>query len=443
MARLKPGQQLRGLASGMTCTVQGLLGEGGQGEVYQVDLNGQGYAVKWYNDVVLQVDTGLKARLQVLIDRGPPSPRFIWPFELVTLPDGSRLGYLMRLRAKGYENIHALLTNAIKPTFRARATMGYLLTDALFAVHAKGLAYQDLNGGNVFVDEKTGDIEICDNDNVDIDGAPSVMGGVWEFQSPEVVLRQAGPTRASDLHSLAVMLFRILHIGHPLVGARSLSFNNLTSEATVRRLYGTEARFVFDPADDSNRPVAETGLYVDTYWSMYPQSLKDLFIRAFTEGLYDPNSRVMETEWRRAMSQLRDAVQTCPSCGVRNFYDGRRMANKQPRFTCWSCAEPIQSGPPRLGIRRTGARPGEMPLHVVILEDGATLLPHHTDGGEHEFNRPQAHVRGNPLALDNVSTHTWTATDSSGSRPVAPGESIELVSGLRIVFGRHEGEVKL
>lgn len=442
MARLKPGQQLRGIASGMHCTVQSLIGEGGQGEVYQVDLNGQPYALKWYNDVVLQVDTGLKTRLQVLIDRGAPSPRFLWPFELVTLPDGSRLGYLMRLRSAGYEKIQALLRQEITPTFRARATIGCLLTDALFALHAKGLAYLDLNAGNVFVDAATGQIEICDNDNVDIDGAPTVMGGVWEFQSPEVVLRQAGPTRASDLHSLAVMLFRILHIGHPLVGARALAFENLSAESTIRRLYGTEARFVFDPADESNRPPPDQSP-VMAYWSLYPQALKDLFTRAFTEGLYDPNSRVMETEWRRAMSQLRDAVQTCPACSGRSFYDGRRLAGKQRQFDCWSCGAALPSNPPRLGIRRAGARPGETPLHVVVLEDGATLYGHHTDGSEIDFTRALAQVSAAPLALENRSPRTWTAIDADGARPIAPGEKVALVSGLRVQFGRHEGEVKL
>src|SRR5699024_4243726 len=117
-------------------------------------------------------------------------------------------------------------------------------------------------------------IEICDNDNVDIDGAPSVMGGVWEFQAPEVVLRQSGPSRVADLYSLAVMLFRLLHIGHPLIGRCELKYNNLADHAVLQRIYGTEARFVFDPADESNRPLPERHGPVIAHWAIYPKALR-------------------------------------------------------------------------------------------------------------------------------------------------------------------------
>src|SRR5579871_1802608 len=279
MSSLARGQILRGVASFIPCRIEGLIGEGGQGEVYAVDLNGQPFALKWYNDLVLRIDRGLRQRLQKLVDIGAPSEKFLWPFELLTLPDRSRLGYVMRLRRRGFQSVQALLSGQAQPAFRILATVGALLTDALLALHAKGLAYQDLNAGNVFFDAATGDIEICDNDNVEVNGAPSVMGGVWEFQAPEVVLRQATPSRDTDLHSLAVMLFRILHLGHPLLGRRELDFTNLSSESALRTLYGSEARFVFDPADDSNRP--DPGLHgpVIAHWGLYPQFLRDLFTR--------------------------------------------------------------------------------------------------------------------------------------------------------------------
>jgi len=189
MSALRPGQLLRCVQSNASCRVETLLGEGGQGEVYRVSLDGQPYALKWYNDIVLRVDRSLRRRLEVAIDHGAPSAEFLWPFELVTLADGSRLGYLMRLRHPDYLKIQSVLAEQVRPSFRALSTTALRLTNALLALHSKGLVYQDLNAGNVFFDPETGAIEICDNDNVDIDGAPSVMGGVWEFQAPEVVLK--------------------------------------------------------------------------------------------------------------------------------------------------------------------------------------------------------------------------------------------------------------
>ncbi|MEO8344649.1 MAG: serine/threonine protein kinase [Betaproteobacteria bacterium] len=443
MGHIQPGQVLRSLSSPVTVRVESLLGEGGQGGVYVVDLDGQRYALKWYHDVVLRVDRGLRQRLLVAIDRGAPSAKFLWPFDLVCMPDGTGLGYLMRLRNARFEKVSSLLHEELKPPFRVLATLGCLLTDALFALHAKGLAYQDLNAGNLFFDPATGDIEICDNDNVDVDGAPSVMGGVPEFQAPEVVLRHAGPSRATDLHSLAVMLFRILLVGHPLVGKRELAFANLSENAAMRRLYGTEARFVFDPADDSNRPLPDRHGPVLGHWAIYPQFLREHFIRAFTEGLYDPmHGRVQETEWRRAMAQLRDAVMTC-QCGAGNFYDGRRLAAKQSTFPCWSCNGSLPSAPMRLGLRRIGARASEAPAHVIVLEPGACLFAHHTNSAAIDFAAPVAEARGDPLVLYNASHGSWTATQGDDSRSVAPGESVPLAPGMRLRFDRTEGQVKV
>jgi len=442
---LSPGQQLQSLSSPLTVGVESLLGEGGQGGVYVVNLRGQRYALKWYHEVVLRVDRGLRNRLRVAIDRGAPSAKFLWPFDLVALPDGSGLGYLMRLRGPRFEKVASLLHGEATPPFRVLATACCLLTDAFLALHAKGLAYQDLNAGNVFFDPQSGDIEICDNDNVDIDGAPSVMGGVWEFQAPEVVLRQAGPSRATDLHSLAVMLFRILHLGHPLVGKRELAYANLSDDAAMRRLYGTEARFVFDPADDSNRPLPDRHGPVLGHWAIYPQFVRDLFTRAFTEGLYDPtHGRVQESEWRRAMAQLRDAVFICPHCGAGNFYDGKRLAARQSSYACWNCAAALPSAPLRLGLRRAGARPGEAPAHVVVLQPGVQLHAHHAGAGGVDFASPIAEVREQDasLVLHNLSSSAWAAEQGGTAHAVPPGASVMLAPGLRLRLDRNEGEVK-
>ena len=447
MAMLKFDQVLRGTFSQLDYRVRSMLGDGGQGEVYMVEMGGQMYALKWYNALVLRVDRGLYSRLKVAIDRGAPSGKFLWPFELVTLPDGSGLGYLMRLRRPTYLKIHSLLSNEVMPPFRVLATMGCLLTDALFALHAKGLAYQDLNAGNVFFDATTGDIEICDNDNVDIDGAPSVIGGVWEYQAPEVVLRQAGPTRATDLHSLAVMLFKVLHMGHPLMGQRELAFRNLKDEGAIRQLFGTEARFIYDPHDESNRPVEGRHGPVIGHWKIYPQFLRDLFTRAFTEGLYDPmHGRVQETEWRRAMSRLRDSVMTCPHCHSENFYDGTRLNAKQATFACWGCGATLTSRPARIGIRRIGAQRGDL-QQVVILEPGTRLFAHHL-GGDYDFSKPLAEVvpapPGGMATLRNHSQTAWTASQADGSsRSIVPGASVAIAPDTRVAFGRSEGEIKV
>lgn len=442
MPSLSRGQTLRVLSTGSTCTVEALIGEGGQGEVYRVAFMGRPFALKWYNDRVLQHDKRLRTRLQTAIDRGPPSARFLWPFSLVTLRDGSRLGYLMPLRDGCLREMYSILNgadDASAPSFRVLASICCLLAHDLHALHAKGLAYQDLNAGNLFFDPDSGGIAICDNDNVDIDGAPSVMGGVWEYQAPEVVLRQTGPTRATDLHSLAVMLFRILHIGHPLIGQRARACRNLSDPATIRTLFGTDPLFVFDPQDASNRPVPEEQSLLNAYWSIYPGFLRDLFTRAFTDGLRDPLARVQETEWRLAMGRLRDSVLTCV-CRAENFYDRQRAASLP---TCWHCGSKLPAAPPRIGIHSLREGPARPPLHVVVLDPGARLFAYQCDGGPYTTEAIVAQVDGPATALNNVSRASWTCRHFGEVTQVAPGARVALKDGMQIEFGATRAEVRM
>lgn len=448
MTSLKPGQALRGANSQVQCHVESFIGAGGQGEVYRVTLGAETFALKWYNDTMLRADPFLRSRLEASIRLGAPSERFLWPFELVTLPDGGRFGYLMRLRDPGYASVHKLLVSSDDwPSFRVLAGVCFNLADAFLQLHAKGLSYQDISAGNVFFDPRTGAVQICDNDNVDVDGRPSVMGGTREYQAPELVERRAGPSRATDLHALAVLLFRLLAVNHPLVGAREHGMRNSATPEATRQLFGSEARFVFDPEDASNAPVPGRDAAMIALWPALPRLVRDLFTRAFTAGLRDPaHGRVQEGEWRRAMVQLRDSVMNCPHCGYENFYDPRRVAAREPVFGCWNpeCAKDIPSGPPRMGIwaRQEGARPSEPPHSVVVLTPGARLYAHHLHTRDYEFDTELAEVVAEPLGLKNLSRDVWHA-GPEGERRVAPGDAVPLAPELRIRFGGTEARVKM
>ncbi len=443
MQTLKPGTVLLCLESRQPCVIRDLLGEGGQGEVYRVQVGGEDRALKWYNDLVLRLDQSLQRRLQLAIDMGAPSSHFLWPQELVADPSSRRFGYVMPLRKPATVKVQALLSQEVRPSFRVVAYAAWQLTDALFSLHAKGLAYQDLNAGNVFLDPLRGSVEVCDNDNVDIDGAPSVMGGVMEFQAPEVVLRRSGPSRATDLHSLAVMLFRMLHVGHPLLGRRELEFANLADPAVMRRLYGSEACFVFDPANPANAPLPDRHGPVLGHWSIYPGFLRDLFTRAFTAGLHDPAQRVQESEWRRAVRRLHDSVQTCDACGAQNFHDPARRSGGQTAFACWNCSHRLPTSPLRLGLRRIRAGRSELPDHVVVLEDGVPLF---ADQLGHACPDPHAQVAqasGKPVpSLRNLTDVVWEVHDADGTRRIAPGDEVRLLPGLSLQFGGVEGVVR-
>jgi DNA-binding helix-hairpin-helix protein with protein kinase domain len=450
MLTLRPGQELHCLNTGHRCVVEVPLGEGGQGEVWRVRVGDDAYALKWFNDKMLEVDRDLRHRIERLVTSGAPSKRFLWPFEIVVSPAGGRrFGYLQRLRSESYVELRTLLASTTQVPFRVLAEMCYLLCDELFALHSKGLCYADLNANNVFVNGQTGDIEIFDNDNVDIDGKPGVMYGFPGFQAPEVVLRTAGSTRMTDLHSLAVMLFKIFHEGHPLQGqAESRLYENpelirldprVRKAEVNRRLYGSEARFIFDPNDASNRPIPELHGRVMAYWSIYPQFFRDIFTKAFTTGLVDPEyGRVTLSEWRKTMARLRDAVLTCPACDCENFYDAQRG---DAHVECWDCHCPLSTQPLRLELRTRGARAGAAAQHIVVLENKAKLFAHHTDGGRYDFGRVTGTVQASPAVLRNCSERPWTVTHGEHKHEIAPGREVELMPGVRVHFASADGDV--
>jgi DNA-binding helix-hairpin-helix protein with protein kinase domain len=437
---LKSGETVQTESSGQSCTVVELLGAGGQGEVYRVMLGSQPFALKWY----LPQSATLEQRsiLEKLIEKGQPTDRFLWPIELVVSPDSPGFGYLMRLRDPTYKNIVDMMKRRIEPSFRALATAGLELAGSYFELHAKGLCYRDISFGNVFFEPDSGDVLICDNDNVTVDGSRDVgVMGTPRFMAPEVVRGEALPSTQTDLFSLAVLLFYMLMMHHPLEGRKESGIKCLDLPA-MTKLYGKEPLFIFDPDDHSNAPVPDYHDNAIAFWPIYPQFLRDRFTTAFTAGIRDPkNGRVRESQWRADMVRLRDAIVYCPKCATENFYDADALkASGGARRPCWSCGEGVPL-PPRLRIGKDV---------LVVLRHDAKLFPHHVDVSRmYDFSAPVAEVTVHPTdptiwGLKNLSGEKWVCATAAGSgKEVAPGRSVTLAAGTRIDFGRAQGEIRV
>ena len=107
----------------------------------------------------------------------------------------------------------------------------------------------------MFFDPDTGDVLICDNDNVSANGIDnSSVYGTPRFMAPEIVMGQAKPSRNTDLYSLAVLLFYMFMMGHPLEGKLEAEIKCMDIHA-MNKLYGKNPIFIYDPNDKSNRPV--------------------------------------------------------------------------------------------------------------------------------------------------------------------------------------------
>ena len=436
---LKPGQVIQCTPSGMPCTIEVFLGAGGQGEVYKAELGGEAVAVKWFFEFM--ATPAQRASMELLIRKGAPSEHFLYPMEITTAAGVPGFGYVMPLRPKRFKNIVDLMTRRIEPTFRALATAGFNLAHNYLLLHSQGLCYRDISFGNAFFDPDNGDVLIADNDNVSVDGA-GVLGvlGTPRFMAPEIVRGEAVPSTQTDLFSLSVLIFYMLMVAHPLEGKKESAIKALDLPA-MTKIYGTDATFIYDPNDDSNRPVPGIHDNALAFWRIYPQFLRDVFIRAFTIGIKDPkNGRVRESEWRGEMVRLRDSIFYCPHCSLENFYDAQAVkASGGNPGLCWACAAQLQL-PPRIRIEKS----------VVMLNHNTQLFPHHIDDQKlYDFSAPVAAVAIHPTnpnvwGLKNLSKDNWFITDAAGAvKEVTPERSVTLAVGTKINFGKAEGEIRL
>ncbi len=430
---LVDGQPIRTI-NGRPGRVGHLLGAGGQGEVYQIEMAGSPFALKWYHLHYIDADEMLRQRLERAVRRGPPTSDFLWPLDLAEVPGRAGFGYVMPLRSGSYTSIQDIIApppKRLELSLSLRADICRQLADNFLQLHANGFCYQDVNFGNIFIDPDTGRILICDNDNVNVDGADASIYGTRKFMAPEVVRRETLPNSRTDLFSLAVLFFYTIFGWHPLDGRREHEIQVFGAEAE-QRLYGSDPLFLFDPDNDENGPVEGVHDWIVARWQAMPQRIRDLFMRSFTTGLSDPDKRVLETQWRNAFEKMLQAVHTCPDCGFEHVVDtGRSGPGGWQK--CLSCDAEL-------------AYP-----HMLSGRDVAALL---TVGREIAFPTPgngncpdTARVEAHPtyedlIGLRNCGEKPWRAGLADGSsHPVPPGKSVRIEPGLEIEVGRHSYRV--
>ena len=310
MAELSNGMQVR-LRNGGTCKVKKELGRGGQGIVYLVDYNGKDYALKWY---IVQYPDSFYENLERNISKGAPTSSFLWPEALTERQNGS-FGYLMKVRPSGYEEIGSfMLAKAKFASVEALLEACLQICTGFQQLHLNGYSYQDMNDGNFFINPKTGDVLICDNDNVAPNGINMGIAGKSGYMAPEIVDKVSMPNRYTDYFSLAVILFILIYLNRPFEGAKALSCPCL-SENAEKILNGRNAVFIMDPNDRSNAPVRGVHTNVLNRWPLFPKLLREAFIKTFSkEAMQEPTKRVMDKTWQQILIQVRSEFVTCPFC---------------------------------------------------------------------------------------------------------------------------------
>lgn len=410
-----------------------LLGAGGQGEVYEVESGGIHYALKWYFRHMATLEQ--REILCNLVRKGAPDDSFLWPQDLVFKGEGQAFGYVMPLRPRGYKNIVDMMKRRAEPSFAVVCRAAFNLAKGYQNLHAAGFSYRDISFGNMFFDPDNGKVLICDNDNVSANGSEGCsVYGTPRFMAPEIVVGQAKPSRNTDMFSLAVLLFYMFMMGHPLEGKKEADIRCMDIHA-MNRLYGSDPLFIFDPENSANRPVRG---YQDNpliYWELYPQELRELFVQSFTEGLRKPNRRVTEKQWMDCCANLISGIIPCSQCGAEIFYDSAKAANGAEHL-CWSC-QSVATLPVVLQIGKCR----------LAMSPGAKAYAHHLYG-TYDMDTVVGSVVQNPKnpalwGVRNETQDNWTYIKSDGQQiAVAPGRSASIARGMKIAFGPCEGEFK-
>lgn len=419
--------------SGNKYVVKQLLGAGGQGEVYDVENGGKHLALKWYYRHT--ATTSQKEILENLIAKGSPDDSFLWPEDLIYKRLGEPFGYIMALRPKNYRSIVDLMKRKAEPSFYALCKAAFNLTKGYQKLHAMGYSYRDISFGNLFFDPDTGNVLICDNDNVSVNGKDdSSVYGTPRFMAPEIVLGKAKPSRNTDLFSLAVLLFYMFMMNHPLEGKLEADIKCMDIHA-MNRLYGTNPVFIFDPNNKTNRPVRGYQDNALIYWDLYPENLKALFMQAFTEGLSSPNRRVTENKWLETFANLMSGIVTCPSCGAEVFYDEVKEQMGVDHI-CWGCQSSVAM-PAKLVTSKS----------CVLLAQDTKIYSHHLYG-DFDMETVVGSVVQNPKnpnlwGIRNEDKVNWTYEKADGTQiPVAIGRSAGIAANAKIHFGQTLGEFR-
>ena len=419
MRELKSGDKVN-LTNGTQAKIIKELGRGGQGIVYLVDLAGKQMALKWY---LKAPDSKFYKNLEENISKGAPSDAFLWP-EYLTRKEKGSYGYIMKLRPQGYYEFgQYLLAKRQFGSFEAMLNAAMKICEGFYKLHLSGLSYQDLNDGNFFIEPKTGDVLICDNDNVMPDGRKSGIMGKARYMAPEVVGGKA-PDKYSDRFSLAVILFMLFYGNHPFEGSRVLACPCMT-ESFEKKFYGSDILFIYDD-NKENRPVRGVHNNVIRRWPAMPQTLQNAFKEQFGKDiLAAPDKRMIEKKWKGVIQSLRDTLVRCPKCGDETFVSDSASP------VCMNCGKSF-----------------DLAGKLVFINGREILLSPNTMVYIDDDNQPDINVVSipgdkYPVQLQNITKGSWVVETQSGKiKSIEPGSCVPIRPGLKLSIGSLKLEIQ-
>lgn len=389
-------------------------------------------------------------------DGKTPLQSFIGPLDkdsLIELPQSKGFGYVMELvDTKSFLPVPNLWHRNAYPDALIICKACINIAHLFRRVHFKGWCYKDINEGNIYINNKTGDIRIIDCDNISVQSTKTIKG-TDGYMAPEVYVTST-PDTYTDYFSMAVLFYRLLVGGYPMDGKKTRQYllnNNLSVQEAASTIYGSMAVFAFDPKDHSNEirklvdPLNPLLYKIQTKrWNRLPSEIQQTFSQTFSTGLTNTNrnKRATDRDWMKTFETLQATGLVKCKCGKLNFGD------KQKKVECNFCKAKLPL------LKSAGAQPPVNPpistaeLTTVTFKARRDIAPTHLNivakrkqqlqgkaiyaGLNEGWMRIEYSKSKNMLSAVNLSNYTWTISDGGNKKACAPGGRIILKKGLVI-----------
>jgi len=333
------------------------------------------------------------------------------------------------------------------------------ISRAVKRLHSAGLAHSDLSYKNVLIDPTTGKAAIIDIDGLVVPGKfPPDVIGTPDFIAPEVLatkhlkigdINRKLPSIATDRHALAVMIYMYLLYRHPLRGGKVHDLDTIRDEELSM---GTKSLFIEHKTDRSNK-VKVNQLHPNSLpqgdtdkipYSVCGPYLKELFNKAFVDGLHNPSLRPTADEWEQALLKTTDLMQPCqnPKCWYKWFVFDNRTKPK-----CPFCGTEYKGQLPVLNLYYSPKKGVFKPENYrLMVYDKQILYMWHVNrfinANEKTTTEQKIPVgdfhfhKGKWILINRKLTSLY---DKDIDKKIEIGESVELTEGKKILLSKEDG----
>ncbi|MCR5625007.1 MAG: hypothetical protein K6G11_07175 [Lachnospiraceae bacterium] len=320
------------------------IGCGGEGSIFTL-VNNDKQVAKLYKEQYRTKQREEKLRMMVQYDLTEEQlQQVVWPQD-VLYDNNQFVGYIMPILVNTSSLTEVYSSNSFD--LRHRVLIAYHLCVAVKTVHEMGQVCGDLNPLNICVNlddnekENMFKVTLIDTDSYHITSGDKTYRcevGLGDFIAPELQkkLRNGGNliridlptyTRETDLFAVAVHIFYLLMNGcHPFASAKETN----RMQSSIAQFVGTNANgsvaapqlidnigYGYFPFYEKREGVS-TPIYAPDFDTL-PEHIRDLFVKTFIDGYFEPTERASLDDW---ISALSDTISSIVRCEVneRHYY---------------------------------------------------------------------------------------------------------------------------